>query len=175
MVLTNFELQAELENISSGSVMAVNWFPFPPAGRDVSRCDRKLPRVIYGTISSRRFWLSAAGTEKLVLEGDIWGLMRQVSQAGISNYIPQFTVGCSYLSLPEIPASGTNVLIWMTLSVCLSDCPSVSVTPCCHNMECFLNYWPFVRRIQPRPVNSPHTMWSFDVFFDSCIKKFAFW
>ena len=36
---------------------------------------------------------------------------KQVSQAGISNYIPQFTMGCNYLSLPEIPASGNKVLI----------------------------------------------------------------
>ena len=43
----------------------------------------------------------------------IWGLcyQKQVSQAGISNYIPQFTVGCNYLSLPEMPASGNKVLI----------------------------------------------------------------
>ena len=43
----------------------------------------------------------------------IWGLwcQKQVFQVGISNYIPQFTVGCNYLSLPEIPASGTKVLI----------------------------------------------------------------
>ena len=34
----------------------------------------------------------------------IWGLccQKQASQAGISNYIPQFTVGCNYLSLSEI-------------------------------------------------------------------------
>ena len=40
-----------------------------------------------------------------------WGLwcQKQVSQAGISNYIPQFTVGCSYLCMPEIPASSTKV------------------------------------------------------------------
>ena len=40
-----------------------------------------------------------------------WGLccQKQVSQAGISNYIPQFTVGCNYLSLSEIPASGNKV------------------------------------------------------------------
>ena len=44
----------------------------------------------------------------------IWGLccQKQVSQAGISNYIPQFTVGCNYLSLPEIPASGNKALIY---------------------------------------------------------------
>ena len=29
----------------------------------------------------------------------------KVSQAGISNCIPQFSVGCNYLSLPEVPAS----------------------------------------------------------------------
>ena len=38
-----------------------------------------------------------------------------LSQAGISdrddNYIPQFTVGCSGLSLSKIPASGTKIFI----------------------------------------------------------------
>ena len=48
------------------------------------------------------------------IQTQIWGLWRQkqVSQAGISNCIPQSTVGCNYLSLPEIPASGTKVLIY---------------------------------------------------------------
>ena len=43
-----------------------------------------------------------------------WGLFwqKQVSQAGISNYIPHKTVGCNYLSLPEIPASGKKILKW---------------------------------------------------------------
>ena len=36
---------------------------------------------------------------------------KQVSQAEISNCIPQFSVGCNYLSLPEIPASCTKILI----------------------------------------------------------------
>ena len=39
-------------------------------------------------------------------------LQKPVSQAGIINYIPQFTVGCNYLSLREIPASGDKVLKW---------------------------------------------------------------
>ena len=45
---------------------------------------------------------------------EIWGLccQKQVSQTGIINYIPQFTVGCNYLSLPEIPVSGNKVLIY---------------------------------------------------------------
>ena len=38
---------------------------------------------------------------------------KQVSQTGISNCIPQYSVGCNYLSLPEIPASGTKVLIYL--------------------------------------------------------------
>ena len=36
---------------------------------------------------------------------------KQVSQSGISNYLPQFTVGCNYLALPDIPTSGAKVLI----------------------------------------------------------------
>ena len=33
-----------------------------------------------------------------------------VNQAGINNHVPQNTVGCNYLSLPEmIPASGSKV------------------------------------------------------------------
>ena len=44
---------------------------------------------------------------------------KQVSQAWISNCIPQNTVGCNYLSLPVIPASGTIVLKSATqASVC---------------------------------------------------------
>ena len=40
----------------------------------------------------------------------IWRLwcQKQVSQIGISNCTPQYSVGCNYLSLPEIPASATN-------------------------------------------------------------------
>ena len=34
---------------------------------------------------------------------------KQVSQAWISNCIPQKTAGCNYLSLPEIPTCGTKV------------------------------------------------------------------
>ena len=46
---------------------------------------------------------------------DIWGpwCQRQVSQAGISNCIPQY-VGCNYLSMPEKPASGAEDLISTT-------------------------------------------------------------
>ena len=37
---------------------------------------------------------------------------KQVSRAWISNYIPQYSAGCRYLSMPLIPASGTKVLNW---------------------------------------------------------------
>ena len=48
----------------------------------------------------------------------LWGIwcQKQVSQAGKSNYILQFTVGCNYLSLPEIPAFGAKVIILCTWS-----------------------------------------------------------
>ena len=39
----------------------------------------------------------------------LWTL-RQVSQAGKSNCIPQYSVGCNYLCLPKIRASGAKVL-----------------------------------------------------------------
>ena len=44
----------------------------------------------------------------------VWGLWRQkhVSQTWISNCIQQNTVGCNYLSMLEIPASGTKVFIF---------------------------------------------------------------
>ena len=37
-----------------------------------------------------------------------FGFQKQVSQAGISNCIPQYSVGCNYFSLPEIPACVPN-------------------------------------------------------------------
>ena len=40
---------------------------------------------------------------------------KQVSRAGTDNFLPTDTVGCNYLSLPLIPASGTQVIncLWM--------------------------------------------------------------
>ena len=42
-----------------------------------------------------------------------WGLVcqEQVYRTWISNYNPQDTVGCNYLSMAYIPASGTHVLM----------------------------------------------------------------
>ena len=44
------------------------------------------------------------------LKRGLWHL-KQVSQAGINNHIPHPMV-CNYLSLPEIPSSGTKVFIY---------------------------------------------------------------
>ena len=48
-----------------------------------------------------------------------WGLgyQKQVSQAGISNCIPQYSVGCDYLFLPGIHASGAKFYNWAMRSV----------------------------------------------------------
>ena len=50
----------------------------------------------------------------------IWGLwhQKQVPQAWISNCVQQNTVECNYFYLPEIPASGTKVLIHSKLDTC---------------------------------------------------------
>ena len=50
----------------------------------------------------------------------IWGLWRQkqLSEAGLSNCIPQSTLGYNYLSLPEIPASGAKVLNMSMTNTC---------------------------------------------------------
>ena len=55
-----------------------------------------------------------------------WGIscQKQVSQAGISNYIPQFTVGCNYLCLPEIPASLDTQFTVGCNYLCLPEIPA---------------------------------------------------
>ena len=78
-------------------------------------------------ISVRQYWLSSIDFPCLryvITCG--FCCQKQVSQAGIRNYIPQKTVGCNYLSLPEIPASGNNVLI------CLVYVSHASSTRCVH-------------------------------------------
>ena len=68
----------------------------------------------------------------------IWGVWRQeqVSQPCISNCIPQYSVGCNYLYMPVIPASGTKVIIYrwwvwrqeQVSQACISNCiPQYSV------------------------------------------------
>ena len=45
----------------------------------------------------------------VLISGRRWQV--QLCQAGMSNYIQQFTSGCNYLSLPELTASGAKGLI----------------------------------------------------------------
>ena len=40
-----------------------------------------------------------------------WPTVSEITQAWINNCIPQYSVGCNYLSLPVIPASSTKMLI----------------------------------------------------------------
>ena len=65
---------------------------------------------IYNNSIAAQFWTSQQHSSQIM--DKIWWLWRkkQVSQAGISNSIPQNTMGCNYLSLPEITAS--HVLIY---------------------------------------------------------------
>ena len=63
--------------------------------------------------------------QALTLVEYIWWFWRQkqVYQARVSNCIPQHTVICNYLSLSEIPASGTKVLIWGLFYLYMSPRP----------------------------------------------------
>ena len=58
----------------------------------VIKCHKLCPKLVY-TDSFRQFRTMMMMTHK-------WGLccQKQVSQAGISNYIPQFTVGCNWFT-----------------------------------------------------------------------------
>ena len=51
--------------------------------------------------------------------GDRWGLwhQKQVCRACINNYIPQYTVGCNYYSMPYIPALAGCVCIVMDVDI----------------------------------------------------------
>ena len=53
------------------------------------------------------------GTSYIGKMSSLYWIGAQVSQAWISNCIPQDTMGCNYISLLEIPASGNKVLIWL--------------------------------------------------------------
>ena len=47
----------------------------------------------------------------LLIVYEEFGVQKQVCRACISNCIPQYSVGCNYLSMPYIHASGSKVLI----------------------------------------------------------------
>ena len=54
--------------------------------------------------------LQCCSNFKLLYRG-CWN-QKQVSQARISNCFPQYSMGCNYLPMAEIPASGNKVLTW---------------------------------------------------------------
>ena len=104
-----------------------------------------------------------------------WGFWcrKQVSQAGISNYIPHQTVGCNYSSLPEIPASGTEVLnygvwyltyhdIWRIIS---NNCPHAGLAMFGHCDMLEGNHSALWKLIQLMRINLPELLstvcWTF--------------
>ena len=64
-----------------------------------------------------------------------WGFwhQKQVSHAGITNCIPQYSVRCNYLSLPEIPASATKVLLFLFLGLVKCRLAWQCFGPACHS------------------------------------------
>ena len=83
-----------------------------PVTRKIFPFDEVIMKWVRGSVSSQIISREDSDTDQLYPHNYIpytrliWGLWRhkQVSEAGISNYIPQFTVGCNYLSPPQIPA-----------------------------------------------------------------------
>ena len=65
-----------------------------------------------GCVKPRISPANASPSCDALIPGYKWGLwcQKQVSQAGINNCIPQYSLGCNYSSMPEIPPSGTKVL-----------------------------------------------------------------
>ena len=76
-----------------------------------------------------------------------WGLwcQKQVSSLCISNYTTQITVGCNYLSLPCILASGTNVLNYNSVANFLlkysQQTPHSSPARASYGVSCELRIW----------------------------------
>ena len=86
-----------------------------------------MPQDIFGDKSSfcqvLCHYMALAWASELTII--IWRLQcqKQVSQTGISNCIPLYSVGCNYLSMPVIPASGTKIILfrWYFESVIYSS------------------------------------------------------
>ena len=94
----------------------------------------------------------------------------------ISNYNPQFTVGCNYLSLPEWVNTSQWIIWWRKGS--LVSALWHPITALCHDdvikWKHFPRYWPFVWGIHRAPVNPP-LKWpvarSVDILFDLRLNK----
>ena len=107
----------------------VNAFKFYRNCLGSNFCDQWTGKPWYVFIPMRQWALGASIAKCLVLQIGwssilhiLYPYMRtlvpkQVSQAGKGNCIPQYSVGCNYLALPEVPASGTKVLIYRTVRI----------------------------------------------------------
>ena len=121
--------------------------------------------------------LTRSSNKWLVDNEDFSATQKQISQVGISNCIPQNTVECNHFSIPEIPASGTEVLIFVFILYCrniveiLRDClcAHMSISPSeivankdiytrlmMTQMEAFSALLVICSGNSPVPVNSPH-------------------
>ena len=86
-------------------------------------------------------------------------------EAGISavkcNCIPQNTVACNYLSLSEIPASGTKFLIWY-----LHNYPRYFPTWLVFQKQIKISWWFFYSEIPSRLCNVTLKVMFFEAFKD---------
>ena len=90
-------------------------------------CMKNTPVCIDG-VHSQRIWKELTQSTTYKTNHHNWGLcQKQVSHAWISKCIPQNTVGCNYLSLPEIGSSGTKVLNCASISDTHEDSQHVDV------------------------------------------------
>ena len=82
---------------------------------------------------------------------------KQVSQAGISNCIPQDTVEYNYLSLPEIPVSGTKGLKYYGTQEQLNPTTASS----CQNQSWYIMLWASGRSCNGVQMCFPKTPYNF--------------
>ena len=101
-------------------------------------------------------------SNRLYITSGLW-CQKQVSQARISHCIPQHTVGCNYLFLPNIPASDTKVLI---SALCM---PWFSIL---YNLSCTVSYsWNFKTSAylyMCHNINKPYISWQLNLFWVQC-------
>ena len=80
-------------------------------------------------------WRGQVGLKIQDLYEDFGG--SQVSQTVIIDYTPQFTVGCNFLSLSEIPDSGIKVLIYASHVWWNQQTTGVVSKPMCPNRNVY--------------------------------------
>ena len=79
----------------------------------------------------------------------IWGFWcpKQVSQTVISNCIPQYSMGWNYLSMPEIPASGAKVIIWLIIHGMIMGPVHWHLSPSQFKFKCHFTVKPWLAKI----------------------------